>query len=400
VRDPFLIFDRKEELGATPGLHAVIIGVSEYSFLPGEDDIPGDGLTALKKLQSSALSGWLVAEKIKQLDAEKRLIRPLKTVRLLLAPSEKEKAAFPMIDAAGGQAPTCSNINDALWNWRDDVGASKDDQALFFYSGHGIRRLREETILLAVDFLQPRRKNLENAFDFRNIFNGMVPSSEFPNIGREQFYFIDACRDKPDKLDQLESTDSHEVFDAVLGSLDDRRAPKYYPTVTGGSAAGIPGRPTFFTEALLWSLDNAAHDKVQLDGVDGQVWPVTAESLKDGFEAANPMFKDRVVLGEIAGDPMLCFGHEAPRLKFTLALRPEAVQDKIAKIHICDPRGKIVSEIIRAAATDPWEREVTAGMYMVRVKGKKGTFPVYNSELAFVRLGLPMPHGITIGGVS
>jgi hypothetical protein len=77
VSDPSLIVDRSTELGATPGLHAIIIGVSEYQFLPGVEETPGVDFAALQKLQSSALSAWLMAQKIIALDKEKRLKRHL-----------------------------------------------------------------------------------------------------------------------------------------------------------------------------------------------------------------------------------------------------------------------------------------------------------------------------------
>jgi Caspase domain len=399
VPDPSLIVDRSTELAATPGLHAIIIGVSEYQFLPGVEETPGVDFAALKKLQSSALSAWMMAQKIIALDREKRLKRPLKTLRLLLAPSALEFAKEPVLAASGAPMPNRDAISDAVWAWRDNVSVSKEEQALFFFSGHGVGRLREESILLAEDFLQPHRKDLENAFNFRNIFNGMVPSKEFPTMGREQFYFVDACRDKPDALDKLETTDSHDIFDPALGSYDYRVAPSYFPTATGGVAAGVPGEPTFFTEALLWALDNASHDKVEITGIDGEVWPITAESLKDGFEAANSMFHDRIVLGEMAGDPMLCFARETPRLSLTIALKPETVHDKIDKVLLCDLQNAIDTEISRKAANVPWESEVSAGFYKVQVHGKANTFPLFNSGMMFVRVGLPMPHGVTIGGI-
>jgi hypothetical protein len=401
MADPSLILDRRAEAGLGPGLHAIIIGVSEYSFLPEADDPPGDGLQALKKLQSSALSAWALAEKLKGLDADKRLIRPLKTLRLLLAPSPKELAAEPKLVTAGGDKALCDAITSALSQWRRDIGASQNDQALFLFSGHGIRRSLEETILLASDFLNPDDDvKLKRAFSLRNIYNGMVPSAKFPDIGREQFYFVDACRDKPDALDQLDNTDTPKIFEPVLGTLDDRRAPIFFATTVGGSAAGIAGQPTFFTKALLWALDNGAVNAVELDGVTGTVWTITAQSIKSGVEAQNALFQGRIELTGLVGDPVLAFRHDPPRLTLTLDLRPQTVLEKIARLALRDENTDTDNPIIRADPTAPWASEIAAGQYRVLVEGIAGSFPPAKSSIQFFSVQTKMPWGYTIGGVS
>ncbi len=401
MADPSLVIDRRAEAGIGPGLHAIIIGVSDYTHLPSADDLPGEGLAALQKLQSSALSGWRFAEKLKNLDAEKRLARPLKTLRLLLAPSQPELDAEPALAAAGGDKPVCAAIRDALRLWRKDVAVGKDEQALFHFSGHGIRRSLEETILLASDFLDPDVDvMLENAFNLRSIYNGMVPSLKFPDIGREQFYFVDACRDKPDALDKLEDTATPKVFDAVLGTYDDRKAPIFFATKTGGSAAGLPGKVTYFTDALLWALDNGAFNEMEIAGVQGSVWPVSAQSLKVGVEAANRLFENRIELTGLVADPVLCFRRDPPRLHLTLALKPDTVQDKIARLALRDMNTDAEADIVRAQPTDPWASEIAAGAYRVLVEGVAGAFPPAKSTVQFFSIQTRMPWGFTIGGVQ
>ncbi len=401
MADPALLIDRRAEPNIGPGLHAIIIGVSDYQHLSSAEDLPGDGLAALQKLESSALSGWRFAQKLKSLDAEKRLARPLKTLRLLLAPSASELAAEPGLAAAGGDTPLCASIRDALRLWRKDVAASKDEQALFHFSGHGIRRSLEETILLASNFLDPDVDvQLENAFNLRNIYNGMVPSLKFPDIGREQFYFIDACRDKPDALDALDDTSTPKIFEPVLGSYDDRKAPIFFATKTGGSAAGIPGQVTYFTDALLWALDNGAFNEMEIPGVQGPVWPVSAQSLKVGVEAANRLFENRIELTGLVADPVLCFRRDPPRLNLTLALKPETIQDKIARLALRDMNTDAEAVIVRALPTDPWASEISAGAYRVMVEGVAGAFPPAKSTVQFFSIQTRMPWGFTIGGVQ
>ena len=69
--DPSLVVDRRTSV-AGPGLHAILIGVSDYTFLPPADEPPGEGLAALKKLGSSALSAFRFREKLEALRKLKR----------------------------------------------------------------------------------------------------------------------------------------------------------------------------------------------------------------------------------------------------------------------------------------------------------------------------------------
>jgi hypothetical protein len=397
VADASLIVDRRAEAGFGPGLHAVIVGVSDYAHLNDADSPPGEGLKALKKLQSCALSAFRIAEKLRALDAEKRLVRPLKTLRLLIAPSPLELASEPMLTTIGGSVPTCKAIKLALRAWRDDLAASKEDQSLFLFSGHGIRRSLEETILLASDFLDPSETKLENAFRLSSLRNGLVPSDAYPNIGREQFYFIDACRDKPDALDGLEDTDTPKIFDAELGSFDDRRAPIFFSTKTGGSAAGPAGKPTYFTEALLWSLDNGSFNEMPLPGIVDPVWPVTAQSLKAGIEAADKLFENRIELTGLVADPALCFRRDPPHLQFKLSLTPDNMRAKVGKTTLQNINAGTEIELSGDPANAIWAQEIAAGYYKLSVNPAADEFPIVSSKVRFFTIQVKMPLAQILG---
>ncbi|MET0180053.1 MAG: caspase family protein, partial [Novosphingobium sp.] len=302
MADPALILDRRPALGGKPGLHLLLIGVSDYANLPSADDPPGEGLAALKQLRSSALSALALLRKIEEIDAAGRLVRPLATVRLLHSPSADELALKPELATIGGAPALWDDIANALSAWRDDVATHRDNQAMFYFCGHGVRRSLEESILLTADFLRPGRPKLSKAFRLSNIRNGMCPGPSFPEIGRDQFFFIDACREKPDALDTLDTTETPKIFDAELGGLDDRRAPVFFATMTGGLAAGLPAQPTFFADALIWSLDNGSFGPTRLDG-HGTVWTMTAPSLKVGIEASSALLDSRVELTGLVADP-------------------------------------------------------------------------------------------------
>jgi Caspase domain len=404
MADPSLVLDRRGEAGLGPGLHAVVIGVSDYAFLSDADDIAGDGLKALQKLESSALSAWMFAEKLKSLDAESRLIRPLKTLRLLIAPSATELGIEPKLAQAGGTPPLCSAITAAVRKWRSDLCKDPREQAVFFFSGHGIRRMQTETILLASDFLDPDVPvKLENTFELLNILGGMVPSDDpadgTKDIGREQFYFIDACRDKPDALDKLDTSQTPKIFDTFLNSLDDRAAPVFFATMPGGVAAGLPGKPTLFTQALIWALDNGSVEEVELDGINGTVWPVKTNSLKSGLEVANPVLLGRITPGGLFKDAILCYNRKPPRFRINVKLKPGEILPNIKRLVLENTNTSETSELAIIAAEMVWSGEISSGPHLVTLEGTGLPPPQPKPKSYNLNIQTQMPWGHTIGGI-
>lgn len=398
MADPSLILDRRAALAGKPGLHAVLIGVSEYPNLPSADDPPGDGLAALRRLRSSAISAYGLFQKLQALDADRRLVRPLATVRLLHSPAPEELAKEPALAAVGGVPATRSAIAKALDAWRTDVATARDNQAFFYFCGHGIRRSLEESILLAADFLEDGSPKLFNSFRLSNVRNGMVPGASFPEIGREQFYFVDACREKPDALDTLDTTETPKIFDAELGGLDDRRAPIFFATMTGGVAAGLAAQPTFFANALIWAMDNGSFGSRTMDGV-GVVWPVTAPSLKVGIEASDALFDSRVELTGLVADPVLCFRRDPPRLPLKVALAPEPLPAPVKTLSLTEMNTRARLDISPSDHAGPLSVDVSAGMYQMTVKPRSKLFQRVRSDILFLSIQSKMPLIFDLGAV-
>lgn len=396
MADPSLILDRRTELAGKPGMHAVLIGVSDYAHLPSADDPPGEGLAALKKLRSSAISALTLLKKLQSLDAEKRLCRPLKTVRFLQSPSPEEVQKEASLAALGAPA-TRSSISAALKEWRKDVSDRPENQSLFYFCGHGIRRSLEESILLAADFLDPNDPKLFNSFRLSNIRNGMVPGPTFPAIGREQFYFVDACREKPDALDTLDTTETPKIFDAELGGVDERWAPVFFATITGGLAAGLSKEPSFFVQALTWAMDNGSFDKHRVDATIGVVWPVSPPSLKAGIEASRAFQQSRVELTGLVGDPVLCFRRDAPQLPLTLELWPEPLPAAVKTLSLTEVNTNKRHDIAHADHVGPHSLDVAAGMYRMTVKPESPLFQRTQSEIVFLSIQSRMPLVFDLG---
>jgi len=398
-----LVLDRRAALGAKPGLHAVLIGISDYAYLSGPDEPAGDGFAALQKLDFTAISAFKLHDKLIELDGLGRLSRPLKTVRLLIAPSPVEAAADPRLVAWTGASPTWAGIRRALREWRADVGAGRNEMALFYFGGHGIRRSLEESILLAQDFGDPDGTALEKAFRFSNVRNAMVPSPEFPDIGRDQFYFVDACRDKPPALDTLDDTSTPKMFDLALNNLDYRRAPLYLSTPAGGVAAGKPGQQTFFVEALLWALDHASYRKETLEDRPEDVWPIRAKSLSDGLSCYNPSFDGRFELTGLISDPILCFAKDPPSLTLRISLAPVPGKTDVESASL---RNLETDAVIAAGVdADPCIVAIAAGLYQFNLRpgmpaGKPPAFAAVATRYEQIHVGFKMPWLIKVKGAA
>jgi hypothetical protein len=406
---PPLLVDNRATLGTVPMLHAVLIGVSDYSALPAFDDPPGDGLAALKQLQSAALSALRVADKLKALDAAGRLLRPLGSIRLLVAPSDAEKASDPRLAAGNFALPTIANIKAALRAWRLDAARFQDSQALLLFSGHGIRRAQEESILLAQDFLVGRDEGtpeMEATFQLSNIRSGMVPSARFPTIARDQFYFVDACRDMPSALNDFAPIESPAVFTAELNIQDYRYAPIFFATIPGGKAAGVAGQPTYFTKALLWALENGCADKTTLKPAagsssplpPGKIWPVTAVSLKAGIEASDALFEGRVELTGLVGGPVLCFRKDAPELNLKFRLEPGPLRQHVTDLNLVHQDDNKLTTPITPVPDSEVTVKLIAGPYRAVVTPDAPTIPCAKSDMTWVSLSSTMAWTFDMSG--
>jgi Caspase domain len=402
--DKSLFFDARKKLGSKPGMHVILIGVSDYSFLSEPDQPAGEGMKALQKLESSALSVWRVAEQLRAIDKEKRFLRPLKTIRLLMAPSKIENAAEPKLAKAKREKPTFEGIKMALKAWRDDVAQGREEQAVFLFSGHGIRRLVQDTILLASDFLEDEDMELEKAFTIANIVNGMMPTANFMEIGREQVYLIDACRDKLDHLDIMENTNTSSIFGLRLNNdlVDDRAAPIIFATVPGGSAAGSSGEPTFFTQSLLWALENGTGEQQEIDGVDGEIWPVSIDSLFDAMVRKRIVPDGALIKSGMAKNFNAGFRRDAPTCPMAIKLKPESLISKIGKVELEAATGNQKIAFTKADS-GIWYGEAVAGNYTLKVEAMANEFPpmtvtVRQFNPITPKIGFPWIH--SLGGVG
>ena len=123
------------QVGGGPGIHALVIGVSNYSSSDEDDkrrarkvkpifaDIPGVAVGAIR-----------FAQYLKSGFGSPRSV-PLHTVRLLLSPVDDETRYLPEFDR--WKLAEFWNVVDALEDWSTDCDSHSDNLAVLYIAGHG-----------------------------------------------------------------------------------------------------------------------------------------------------------------------------------------------------------------------------------------------------------------------
>ncbi len=194
--------------GQSPGVHALVIGVSRYAHFAGGDSAPRGGNDAwvrdchgLGQLQVSALTAWRVFEWLNRDYRHAGL--PLVSCHLLLAPQADELRVAPGM--AGQYAlPTLANCELALRAWAAGMktlapAVATKSRGLMFFSGHGVEVDAERQVLLPADYLAGVLPSPDDAIGTENIRQGLAMLAM-----SQVLLFIDACRNDTESLRQLD----------------------------------------------------------------------------------------------------------------------------------------------------------------------------------------------------
>ncbi len=252
---------------AKAGVHAIVIGISEYPYLQGgsaKELAPNNG--GLGQLEVSATTAAKVFEWINQ--AGEVAGAQLATCRLLLAPRPTERNAVDLLTQNHYAVPDFSTIRSAVDGWADDifVGSNEPESnvAFFFFSGHGVEILASPA-LLASDILNPRSAAGANK---AIAIEALARAVKTCGIDRGLF-FVDACRDAPTIAKTLNMTgeeilspnpEPRKIPDALISLLSTRSGSRSYQA-PGDSA-------TIFGQALLEALEGPPPSHVPYDTTD------------------------------------------------------------------------------------------------------------------------------------
>lgn len=345
-----------------PCTHALVIGISQYDYLPDEPDFADERSFGLCQATTPASSALRFAEWLR--DQYNQPDAPLGTVRLLLSASDAEKLADSAVRTADSTVldPTAFNVERALAEWYADCLGNRDHVAILYLSGHGIQNSKEGSVVLLQDFNHPddHLKLLNRAIDIDGVRGGMSRS----NAARRQFYFIDSCRIRPDLFRDYYAVAPGVTIDVPAEGAVDVSA-VHFGASSGTSALGDPGKGTLFGYALLECLRGYAYAATPAG------WVVTQASLIARLRSRLEALADRYDSDQTATaggefiDAVFHVVSGQPPVTLTVGLRPPDAAP-IATAELYDDETD--AYLFRDARFNPdLVQEVPAGTYVLKV---------------------------------
>lgn len=346
-----------------PGTHALIVGVSAYLHL--EDGIAPTPTGIAFQMEQLSAAARSASEFAAWLLKDYRCDRaPLRSLRVLLSPSPGE-VVHPDIAALlnGDFSATRANVSTALGEFRNACNANTDNVAIVYIAGHGVQLSKHGAIVLLHDFGSSAFLNeLDGAIDMAGVHGGM----NHPNTARTQFWFVDACRQKPAIARRFETLDKSPITLAEPTGTTET-SPLFLAATTGKEAYARVGGVTLFNEALLWALKgNAAI------GPEGNVnnWHVPVTSLirllpdRVLFLATREGVEQSVDIAGKIHDAVFHVYTVPPNVDLSIVLSPaEAIGVTTGSLKF---KGSI--PIVENYSAWPLQQSVGAGLYSIDIQ--------------------------------
>ena len=269
-----------------PQLHALVIGVGRYQYLPGGAQAR-PGLPPLGQPTSAAFSArrvvdWLLTRPLNYLTVE------IGSVELLLSDTAGQAYVPPVppvppagglaapnqpnVDAATMAAP--NNIQPAFERWFGRCNARTSDVAMFYFCGHGIRRFGD-LLLLPEDFGIYQQGTYNTSINFNKTYANLSACK-----ARRQMVVIDACQTASDIAEAALNGDGVSLLNPSVNDLDGDYTSILIQASGGLPAFGTAGQTSRVTEAFLQSLEEAAWSLDQ----GAQYWEVTDATIKESVK--------------------------------------------------------------------------------------------------------------------
>lgn len=298
---------------------------------------------------------------------------PLASVRMLLAPSEGERADTE-IDAVAlsAPAPTRSHVEEAMFAWQNECKGDPEGVAILYISGHGIQTGRDAAIVLLADFAATPNV-MTNAVDIGIVRHGMVGS----DMPQQQYFFVDACRIAPSDLQGWENVGDPLGLSSQFKGSDLRNSPIFFSSSPNTAAIALKGRGTLYSQALLDALSGPAAE----DGPDDEGrWHITPFSLQKSIStrvaqlAATLYRHQEAVLGGIPKATAFHYFDTPPAVSFTLEINPEDAHP-VAVADLWDDERNAAEFRDERFQTKQLQRRVPAGLYSLDVRIHPPTAP-------------------------
>jgi len=364
-----------------PCTHALIIGTSYYRYLPQN---PGDPIPAgvretlgLEQATTPASSALAFAKWLK--NSYINHDTPLGSIRMVLSPSLQEAARDPdLANLPTNVLPaTTANVEAALIDWKQDCEKSRDHMGIFYASGHGIQLNKEDGIVLLEDFGDPNKVNvLAGAMDIISIWRGMSSA----NAAKNQFYFVDACRIKPELFDKYNSAPVGVCLDESENGTAEV-APIFFSATSRGYALAVPTSLTLFCQAMF--------DSFKLYGVNppdkNRRWTVTTTSLIKSIKvrvaelAANYGDEQKTIVGGLCNEVVFHVLDKPPEVPLHVSLSPVGAQ-QYARATLRD--GLTTKPVFENVSFAPYiDNVVPGGEYILNINIHT-TAPAYNDVIS------------------
>jgi hypothetical protein len=361
------VFDNRPNLIGKPACHAFVVGVSDYPHLVGGTAQPARETFERTQLSSPAPSAARLAEWL--IDHQSRLPVPLGTCRVLCSTSPELLVHNEPVARA-----TVENFVRAATEWAADAGAHRDGIALFYFAGHGFELSQTDQVMLLEDFGNGIGPLLRGGVGVTNLFYGMAPSGNAPEIARTQAFFVDMGRTHQPSLQRFERTNTTAVFDANPSAVDDRSAGIFYASSSGSEAYAAVGKPTLFNQSLISCFEGGAATAIGETNEGNELWGITLFSLAEALpKQVNELSRSfdidqRVSVGGSLGPAILFYMDGPPLVDVSIQLEPaEAVAD--AHVTISNGEQEVVANVA-PPMPQPFQITLPAGLYSVNVSSQ------------------------------
>ena len=360
------------EQNDTPATHALVIGVSRYLHLhDGEAPTPIGQEIDISQLSAAARSASLFANWL--MKEHHFPDKPLGSLRVLLSPSEGEiidseiEALLPKDEngeLAAETKATRENVENQLKEFLALCRNKPDDRVIVYVAGHGVQLSKHGAIVLLEDYASDEHlSRLGGAIDVERVHAGM----DAPGFPSEQFWFVDACRQKPEIAKRFESISGALKLDVL--SAAGHASPLVLAAVTGTAAYAYPNEETLFYRALSWAIEGGAGTGPRNDEPN---WHVPVSKLFENLPgkvkalAREKGAEQNVDFAGNMGNIILHHLKGPPQVLLELSLTPQDAEDKSTGKLLLNGAVEVVSGIDEW----PFRHSVQAGLYILDIQAQ------------------------------
>lgn len=242
---------RRPTTGDTePGIHILLIGVTDYFHLPGGRGAPfepGNSFPPLDAPDYSCreLGNWFLEGNLRHPTL------PIKSIEVLAS-----KLRFTDENGVTQKvgAPSYAEVSAAIDRWYALGNLSPENLLIFYFCGHGLQNGSSTHSLLCADFGERANAPFQHAIHYEGLESGMRACA-----ARQQIFILDMCRNtEPDITNSYRGSGS-----PVVERLPPEDMPAVSQSVIWATSANEEAwaqnkKPSLFAQAFMKSFYGAA----------------------------------------------------------------------------------------------------------------------------------------------